>query len=71
MDNNKLYAIGDKVQAEDGRIGVVIDSDRDPNSQTPTTSELVVVKFADGSTTSAAADKFKPISDKPFSHVGS
>lgn len=71
MNNNKIYAIGDKIQAQDGRIGIVIDSDRDPISQTPEMAELVVVKFADGSTMSGAAEKFKPISDKPFSHVGS
>jgi hypothetical protein len=59
MDNNKLYVIGDKVQAQDGRIGVVIDSDRDPNSQNPEQAELIVVKFSDGATISGAADKFK------------
>ncbi|MGI0487469.1 hypothetical protein ACN4EK_18655 [Pantanalinema rosaneae CENA516] len=70
MDNNKIYAIGDKVQAEDGRIGVVINRDRNPISQTTELAELVVVKFADGLTMSAAAEKFQPISDPPFSHLG-
>lgn len=71
MDNNKLYKIGDKVQAEDGRLGVVIDSDRNPISQTPELSELVVVKFADGSTVSGAAEKFKSVNATFFSHIGS
>ncbi len=70
MNSNPIYGIGDKVQTGDGRIGIVIDTDRTPVTQNPVDSQTIVVKFPDQSTLEGRAENFKAISDKPFGNVG-
>jgi hypothetical protein len=75
MERKNVYEIGDKVQAHDGRIGVVIEIDRAPtlfeNNPQPRHHEpqQIVVKFPDQSTVGGSAENFKTVSDRPFGHV--
>jgi hypothetical protein len=75
MDRKNIYKIGDKVQAHDGRIGVVIDVDRAPTlfEKNPhlqqTDPQQIVVKFPDQSTVEGSAEGFKTVSDRPFGQV--
>lgn len=61
MNAKVIYQVGDEVQAEDGRIGVVIDTDKNPISQEPAFAQTLVVKFPDQSTVEASVDKFKAV----------
>lgn len=61
MNVSTNYDIGDQVQAQDGRIGVVIHTDKTPASQTLTTNQTIVVKFPDQSTLEGYSENFKPI----------
>ncbi|MBW4518568.1 MAG: hypothetical protein KME16_02390 [Scytolyngbya sp. HA4215-MV1] len=71
MDKQTIYEIGDKVQAGDGRIGVVIDADRIPLHQSLLNAQKIVVRFPDQSTLEGMAENFKAVNDKPFGKVGS
>lgn len=70
MYSQTIYRIGDKAQDVNGRIGVVIDIDRDPNVQDSTLSQTIVVQFPDFSTLEGRAANFKAVYDTPFSTVG-
>jgi hypothetical protein len=70
------YAIGDKVQAHDGRIGIVMDvEDITYKGVTGIVRSLdaqrLVVQFPDGSTIEGTSDHFKVIVDKPVRRVAS
>lgn len=71
MNNKIVYQIGDEVQAEDGRVGVVISIDKDLVHQGSTMSQLIVVKFRDQLTTIGNAEEFKAVHERSFSKADS
>jgi len=69
MEKRDIYQIGDKVQAHDGRIGIVIDTEKSADTAEPSNVQHIVVKFPDGSTVDGLSDKFRAVSDRPFGRV--
>lgn len=64
-----MYEIGDKAQAYDGRIGVVVDTKILVGATKVPSSQHILVKFPDGSTMEGLSDNFKAVFDKPFAKV--
>jgi hypothetical protein len=58
-----MYAIGNKVQARDGRIGTVIDTEAIANLGLVHYAK-VVVQFLDGNEVEGAAEHFKAIKER-------
>jgi hypothetical protein len=58
-----MYAIGNKVQARDGRIGTVIDTEAIANFELVPYAK-VVVQFLDGNEVEGAAENFKAIKEQ-------
>ncbi|MBD2155623.1 hypothetical protein [Leptolyngbya sp. FACHB-16] len=64
MSIKKAFGIGDKVRTQDGRLGIIIDTDKNPLSQKQEPSQSLVVQFSDLSTTEALADKLEAVHDE-------
>jgi hypothetical protein len=65
-----MFDIGDKVQARDGRIGIVVDTKKIVVSEKSSNFQQIVVKFPDGFTIDGLSEDFKGVFDRPFSKVG-
>lgn len=62
METESIYQIGDRVQAYDGRIGIIINIKENTHQFKIYNIQNVVVKLTDGSLMIGASDKFKPLS---------
>ena len=59
-----MYEIGDKVQAYDGRIGIVTDAEVIGNHANLSKYQDILVKFPDQSTLNGSSDKFKAVVER-------
>lgn len=64
-----MYEIGDKVQAHDGRIGTVINTEISTDNPITPSSQYIVVKFPDGSIQKGALENFTAVFERPFAKV--
>jgi hypothetical protein len=69
MERKLVFGIGDKVQARDSRIGVVVDTQETINNNQISTSQTILVRFPDKSTVEGKAEEFKAVSERPFGNV--
>ncbi len=65
-----MYEIGDKVQAYDGRIGIVTDAEMIGNYANSPNYQDILVKFPDQSTMNGSSDKFIAVVERQLAKRG-